>query len=505
LVCNQHSGEETMSQQVQQLLNETGSSVMSSVAYDTAWIARMAGIDYELSNRALEWLSINQLEDGSWGAKEPFYYHDRVISTLAAMIALTKHGRRVADKRSIENGLYALERITEGATQGLMTDPYGATVGFEMIAPTLVAEAEKLGIIKKQGERVLGRLSKMREAKMARLKGKLINKHITTAFSSEMVGSEGIDRLDLNNLQESNGSIGHSPAATAFYMIEINREDKKSLNYLRSVMSPDGGFCDLYQFESFERAYVLWNLLLFENWDETTRKLMRPHLDYLHKAWRPGRGISYSALSSVPIDADDTIYVYDMLKQHSYDVDIEAVLSLEEEDHFRCYELEVGLSPSVNIHAMHMLLKHGYPTTHPTIKKLNRYLDSVKVSNAYWTDKWHSSPYYSTTHYIIACAGYQDHLAAPSINWLLNNQKPNGSWGFFMSTAEETAECLQALCILEKKAGVRYDYAIEKGRRWLEDHADGPYPPLWIGKGLYCPQLIVRSTVLSALALVDNR
>ena len=147
-----------MNQQVEQLLNETGTSKMSSLAYDTAWVARMADIDHELSNQALEWLSMNQLEDGSWGAKQPFYYHDRVISTLAAMIALTKNGRRVTDKRSLENGLYALGRITDGATQGLMTDPNGATVGFEMIVPTLVAEAERLGIIKKTGGKGAGQI-----------------------------------------------------------------------------------------------------------------------------------------------------------------------------------------------------------------------------------------------------------------------------------------------------------------------------------------------------------
>jgi halimadienyl-diphosphate synthase len=494
-----------MNPKIEQLLNETGKSVMASLAYDTAWVARLTDIDHELGNHAMEWLSMNQLDDGSWGAKEPFYYHDRVISTLAAMIALAKYGRRATDKRAIQSGLYALERITDGATKGLTENPIGTTVGFEMIVPTLLAEAQKLGIIKQHGEILLGKLSKMRAAKLERLNGRLINKYITAAFSSEMVGTDGLNKLDLNNLQESNGSIGHSPAATAFYLIEVNREDSKSLSYLRESMATDGGFCDLYQFESFERAYVLWNLLLHEDWDDATRELMRPHLDYLHKAWKPGRGISYSDLSCVPIDADDTIYAYDMLKQHSYDVDIDAVLSLEEDDHFRCYELEAGLSPSVNIHAMHMLLKHDYSPSHPTIQKLVRYLDSVKVNNAYWTDKWHASPYYSTTHYIIGCAGYQDDLAAPSIRWLLDNQKPNGSWGFFMSTAEETAECLQALCVLEKKTGVRYNDEIEKGRKWLEKHSEGPYPPLWIGKGLYCPQLIVRSTVLSALKMANSR
>jgi halimadienyl-diphosphate synthase len=491
--------------QVEQLLNETGTSVMSSLAYDTAWVARIRNIDSELSNQALEWLSMNQLSDGSWGTEKPFYYHDRVISTLAAMIVLTKVGRRSMDKKLIERGLQALERITDGATKGLMTDPNGATVGFEMIVPTLVAEAEQLGIIKQQGERVLGRISKMREAKMARLKGKLINKYITTAFSTEMVGAEGIDKLDIANLQEINGSIGHSPAATAFYLLEINPSDSKALTYLRTATTFNGGFCDLFPFETFEQAYVLWNLLLVENWDESVVHLMRPHLDNLFKAWKPGKGISYSALSCVPIDADDTIYAYDMLKQHNYSVDMDAILALEEDDHFRCYELEVGISPSVNIHAMHMFHKNGYSSTHPTIKKIIKYLDSVKHSNAYWTDKWHSSPYYSTTHYIIACAGYQNELARPSINWLLSNQNPDGSWGFFMPTAEETAQSLQALCVWEKKTGANVNNAIKNGIDWLKNNLEKPYPPLWIGKGLYCPELIVRSTILSALTMVNNR
>jgi hypothetical protein len=32
---------------------------------------------------------------------------------------------------------------------------------------------------------------------------------------------------------------------------------------------------------------------------------------------------------------------------------------------------------------------------------------------------------------------------------------------------------------------------------------DKPYPPLWIGKCLYSPQLVVRSAAISALALVQ--
>jgi halimadienyl-diphosphate synthase len=159
-----------MIQQVQQLLQEIDIGKMPSLAYDTAWIARLGEIDWELSSHALEWLCANQLPDGSWGAEKPFYYHDRVISTLAAMISLTYRGRRFQDKIQINHGLRALEKITSGATLGLQSDPNGATVGFEMIVPTLVAEAEKIGLIKQQGERILGRLAKQRKTKLNLIK-----------------------------------------------------------------------------------------------------------------------------------------------------------------------------------------------------------------------------------------------------------------------------------------------------------------------------------------------
>jgi hypothetical protein len=40
--------------------------------------------------------------------------------------------------------------------------------------------------------------------------------------------------------------------------------------------------------------------------------------------------------------------------------------------------------------------------------------------------------------------------------------------------------------------------------RWLEEHADPPYPPLWIGKCLYNPRLVIRSAVISALTLAHQ-
>jgi len=146
-----------MTDLITKLIDEIGPGHMASTAYDTAWTARLGEIDWGISSQSLAWLSENQLPDGSWGALAPVYYHDRVLCTLAAMIALTYRGRRGHDKVQIENGRIALERIVSGATQGLQSDPNGATVGFEMIAPTLAEEAERLGLIKGQGDRICKR------------------------------------------------------------------------------------------------------------------------------------------------------------------------------------------------------------------------------------------------------------------------------------------------------------------------------------------------------------
>jgi len=242
--------------EVHKLLNEIGPGRMSSTAYDTAWVARLGEMDWEISSQALNWLSENQLPDGSWGAEHPYYYHDRVISTLSSMIALNYLGRRSQDRRQIEKGLLALERITSGATKGLQADPNGATVGFEMIAPTLVAEAERLDLIQQQGERILGRLGRLRAKKMEILAGRKINRFVTPAFSAEMAGLDGKATLDAENLQEPNGSVANSPSATAYFALYIKPNNELARNYLYKVVSGDGGAPDVAPIDISEIAWT---------------------------------------------------------------------------------------------------------------------------------------------------------------------------------------------------------------------------------------------------------
>src|SRR5688572_28170353 len=431
-----------MTDPLSELIDKIGPGHMASTAYDTAWTARLGEIDWGLSSRALTWLAENQLPDGSWGALTPMYYHDRVLCTLAAMIALSHRGRRGHDKVQIENGKLALERIMGGATQGLQSDPNGATVGFEMIAPTLAAEAEKLGIIKRQGDRILGRLSKQRAKKLSYLKENMISRHVTIAFSAEMAGSDGKHMLDIENLQESNGSVGLSPSATAYFATYIKKGDEASLKYLRSIAKPDGGLPNVAPFEVFEIAWSLWNLGMIPDLEVTAK--LKPHIDFLSRAWEPRRGVGFATNYSVK-DSDDSVITYSTLLRFGIEKDLASMLAYEEKDHFRCFDLEVNPSISANIHILHALRQAGLNQKNSSVQKIMHFLGKAKSDHHFWVDKWHASTYYSTSHAIIACAGFANDLVAESVDWILKSQNASGSWGTYIPTAEETAYALQAL------------------------------------------------------------
>jgi len=486
---------------IAKLIDEIGPGHMASTAYDTAWTARLSEVDGSLSRHALGWLAENQLPDGSWGAPASMYYYDRVICTLAALIAFSYHGRREHDRVQIDRGKLALERIISGAsTQGLQSDPNSTTVGFEMIAPTLTAEAEKLGIIKGQGDRILGRLSKLRAKKLAYLKDNMISRNVTIAFSAEMAGIDGKHMLDVGNLQEKNGSVGLSPSATAYFAAYIKKGDEAALDYLRSTIKPDGGMPNVSPFDVFEIAWTLWNLSFIPDLRKDGK--LKPHIDFLSNAWQPKRGVGFAAGYSVK-DSDDTGLVYDTLLRFGIEKDLASVLIYEEKDHFRCFDLEANPSISANIHVLGALGQAGLDRKNSSVHKVIRFLHKAKGHNPFWLDKWHSSPYYATTHAIIACAGLASELVEESVQWILRSQNKNGSWGTYISTAEETAYAIQALWVWNEKVARIPKASLNNGARWLKEHMDQPYPPLWIGKCLYSPHLVVRSAIISALALAE--
>ena len=73
---------------------------MSPSPYDIAWLARLRVGDKPRWPHLVQWLIDNQYPNGSWGA-EVVYYHDRIISTLAAAIALHVNGTDERANRAV--------------------------------------------------------------------------------------------------------------------------------------------------------------------------------------------------------------------------------------------------------------------------------------------------------------------------------------------------------------------------------------------------------------------
>jgi halimadienyl-diphosphate synthase len=234
---------------------------------------------------------------------------------------------------------------------------------------------------------------------------------------------------------------------------------------------------------------------------EVTAKL-KPHIEFLSKAWEPRRGVSFAKDYSVK-DSDDTVITYSTLLRFGIEKDLASILAYEEKDHFRCFDLEANPSISANIHILDALRQSGLTQKNSSVQKIFGFMKKAKTNNAFWVDKWHASAYYPTAHAIIACAGFQNDLVAESVQWLVETQNTNGSWGTYLPTAEETAYAMQALWFWNQKVAKVPRSVFKNGARWLTEHLDPPYPPLWIGKCLYNPSLVIRSAVISALTLAQ--
>ncbi len=479
------------------LLQEIGpGQQITRSAYDTAWVARLSELDEPLGMQALEWLRSHQLADGGWGSNAPRYYHDRLVCTLAAMTVLAARG----DSRDTRRLRWA-QMAVETAVRGLGADPV-ETIGFEMIVPSLLAQAEALGVVHCQRDNGLGQLARHRQAKLAALPTGMINRYVTVAFSAEMIGPDGLHLLDLHNLQEENGSVAYSPAATAFVIRYVQPDNLAALEYLRQV-SVDGAVPYTAPIDVFELGWTLWNLALTSSLDDDLLALCQPHLDFLESQWIPGKGIA--AVSNLTLtDGDTTAMIYDVLVQFGRAVDMAGIMYYAQGDHFRCFGLEANPSISTNIHVLNALRRSGFGPQDEWVQKILLFLQRTRTLQMFWFDKWHASPYYATAHAIIASAGYDNNLVGDAIYWILATQNEDGSWGYYMPTAEETAYCLQALSVWKQHGGKVPANVLRRGRAWLLGHAEPPYPPLWIGKSLYCPILVVRSAVLSALALTQE-
>jgi len=337
----------------------------------------------------------------------------------------------------------------------------------------------------------------MRQEKLDRIPEEMrYSTKTSLTFSMEFMG-ECLDVEKATALKESNGSIGVSPSATAYFLTR-RPGDQAARRYIDQVVDAYcGRATQMFPFDLFETVWTLWNLLL-AGLNPQDRRVCQ-HMDALKERWTLGKGTSSSSYFSI-VNADDSAMVFRVLRLAGYEPDPGPLYQFDDGDHFACHRFERDPSTSANIHMLEALKG----IDRESVQKVVRWLRNRQVQGGYWTDKWHISPFYSTAHAIIALIGVDNELAGSAVNWILDQQRPEGTWGHFDEpSAEETAYCLQALSTYHRLVEPLPREALQQGRVGLL-RCPPEQASLWIGKCLYTPVRVVESAIFSALLLADR-
>lgn len=485
---------------------------MSPSLYDAAWLLRLrdeAGAssypDY------LDWLLSRQHANGSWGSAVRYYHHDRVICTLIAAIALSEMDATLQIRQAVAR---AEKYLWQHLHLVFRDTAFPELVGFELLFPMLMDEARRNGL------RVPSHNYGMSGLKAEKLRlippEMLFSKTVTTVHSLEFLGPD-VSVGDLHHAVFDNGSLGNSPATTAYYLRMCARNRTAHVpaaqEYLARVGSAYNPSIYLYPFRNFESLWVFNNLSLIDRSEQFKTWLPEGYLDGLESLVATD-GVALDDEFGIP-DADCTSVACYLLALGGRSVEPSGLIKYEipGERTFRTYFYERNPSVSTNIHALDALrLMPDYPDRSTVMQRIEEMLFANRRFNLFWTDKWHASPYYATAFSLVALLDLQHPLHPECLNtieWLVHNQREDGSWGYFdRGTAEETAYALLALQQAYFFGQVPGD-VLRKGIDYLLaenglDDENPSYVELWLGKCLYAPYDIIRSAIVAALNRHDQ-
>jgi hypothetical protein len=226
---------------------------------------------------------------------------------------------------------------------------------------------------------------------------------------------------------------------------------------------------------------------------------------------RPG-GLPGGA--GLPADADTTSVALLALRLLGRPADLDCLWAYQAKDHFQTWPGERTPSITTNAHVLDAFghrVRHGGPaparyTT--AIDTVVEWIAGQQHPGGYWTDKWHSSPWYASACCTLALHRYGGERGAAAVRrtvrWVLSTQDKCGAWGKWSGTVEETAYALQILLVAGRQEDPAVLRAAGDGYRYLREHAHEPGPPLWHDKDLFQPVAVVRAAVLVALHLAHR-
>uniref|UniRef100_A0A0D9VES7 ent-copalyl diphosphate synthase n=1 Tax=Leersia perrieri TaxID=77586 RepID=A0A0D9VES7_9ORYZ len=316
--------------QVRSMLSSMEDGAITASAYDTAWVALVprldAGGEGPQFPAAVRWIVGNQLPDGSWGDVELFSAYDRVINTLACVVALTKWS---LEPDKCRRGLCFLKQNMWRLAE---EEPETMPIGFEIAFPSLVEAARSLGIDFPYDHHALKGIYANRELKLKRIPKDMMH-IVPTSILHSLEGMPGLDWQRLLKLQSSDGSFLFSPSATAYALMQTG--DKKCFAYIdRIIKKFDGGVPNVYPVDLFEHLWVvdrLERLGISRYFQREIEQIM----DYVNRYWTED-GICWARNSNVK-DVDDTAMAFRLLRLHGYNVSPRVFKNFEKDGEFFCF------------------------------------------------------------------------------------------------------------------------------------------------------------------------
>jgi hypothetical protein len=402
------------------------------------------------------------------------------VSTLAAVISL--HEAKVAPaavSRALTTIPQLLARLGEDANE---------TVGFEVIAPYLLDQCSAMDL-----EVPANALPAERERRAVRM--------ATGIEGTAVFSFEAMDRIPPEAVRfiSPRGSLLASPSAAAAFLAQYPGTPRLWEHLTWLVEQNRGGVPAVHPLDSFAHSWSCWHMDLSGQGDSPEAQRLR---NMSIQSWSP-IGASFSDDFPLP-NSDDTAINFIIQSNVGMFPDPQVFAPFITQDGARCYYVEYDMSVSANIHIL-LALRAAPPSPHRDewIEILLRYIRhmATKRDDGLLADKWHVSPFYTTSHGILATHGLDEQLCDRLLDALLRAQRPDGIWGEQDGSAEEVAYGLTALCLSHRP---RASDAIEAGAAALKRLKGQPDPALWIGKSLYLPRPVVETAVEAAHLLVTD-
>jgi halimadienyl-diphosphate synthase len=479
---------------------------VDAATYDTAslvWEAarRPDRFPQELVGAARKALLDSAQPDGTWGPTgSPPAFHR--VPTLAAVGALLT---RPDDREASHAALRGLRHVADNRAD-FAPDQQPDTAAVEYLFPALLERIsaslpDAATEVRPAIDQALAACGgdRLRRLRAAVRDGRPLPVHISHSLEILESGPQHLAGL------VSHLPAGCSAAATAAFAARSPRPRPDAVALLRRQSAALAGalpvICHMDTFE------LLWAMAPAVRLGLKIPDAVRRNWLTLLKERIGSDGVQ--AGPGLPPDGDDTAVALYLAARLGGDIEPSSLLRFRGGQGVASYPGERTSSTTTTAHALEAI--GVWATAHP--RRAARYADMRTEAESWllenqrpdgsWCDKWHISPLYAVSCVAPALHAYTDSLEAVdrAVAWVLETQRSDGSWGIWQPTAEETAFALHTLLLTGAESRrMHIRQAIARGVAFLEASTDKPFIPMWCGKQLYSVPRITRSYLLAALA-----